>query len=283
MTALAQWYTIHEGQREDLTNRYRTTGALPTDWSEFGPAIDLPADLELVVGLADAAARLHNDKGEMDRWLAPRLHSAMRLSRRFACDQGIWCFVALNCSQFIEKRFRAKRPFRNWRYNGDLLRNGLSRLWWGAEMTRSGPDYRCVEKCFSTVRRAQFALELRYSWNRPAAIAFSELAVDRNLSDKAVSSLSTTLRVLLSLRALELESAAENAGPEYDESWTDHRPSLDYLVKHFDIANDGPSTGAVTREVLDQLKGWFGSVVDDLQLRGLLEPEGGTAVEEEEE
>jgi hypothetical protein len=240
------------------------TGRLVSDFARFTEETEYSCDLDLIKQLTARAATLLKTE-EMDPWLAPRLHCALRIPRRLAVDAGIWAWLSLNCSDFVEARFRRpNRKVHPWRYHGTWSRNGLSRLWWGAEMTRNGPSYLDTVRCFTRTRTAQFALELMYSWHRPAAIALCRVAEgvggDR-LTDDIVRTLSTRLRVLLSVRCLEVMGSNRlEADEEYDEEWAQQRPSLTGLMK--DVKElKGPSTGMCDESVVQSLMGWYREVV----------------------
>jgi hypothetical protein len=243
-------------------------GRLPSGWSEQTEPVGRNIDLDLVRQLSEKAAKFL-DPEEMDPWLAPRLHCALRIPRRVASDDGVWAWLALQSITFIEARFRkGGKPVHPWRYRGVWSRNGLSRLWWGAEMTRNGPDYSAVPLCFNRTRTAQFALELMYSWDRAAAIAFARVAEGADggdrLSDDQTNRLSTRLKVLLSLRSLEavgLQSEADTE--EFDSDWGRHSPTFSALSQADVGALRGPATGCVAGSRVSDLERWFRQIVSD--------------------
>jgi len=256
-----------------LIDAYVGSGRLPGDWSRYVEPTGLECDLDLVKRLATSAATLLTvDK--MDRWLAPRLHCALRISRRAATDEGMWAWLALESRDFVEARFKKKNQVHPWRFRGAWSRNGVARLWWGAEMTRNGPTYTDVVTCFTRTRTAEFALELMYSWHRPAAIAFARVAEGSDggprLTDAQARALSTRLRVYLSLRALEAFDGDEDASEEFDAEWAKHTPSLSVLMKDDVAALVGPSTGKCEESEIGRLAAWFREVVRE----GDATPEG---------
>src|ERR1051325_6038735 len=247
-----------------IVETFVDTGQLMTDWAKYTEDTGRSCDLDLLRQLSSKAATLLKVE-DMDPWLAPRLHCALRIPRRLAVDGPTWAWLALNCHEFIEARFRQpNRKIHPWGYYGEWSRNGLSRLWWGAEMTRNGPSYKDVKHCFARTRTAQFALELMYSWHRPAAIAFCRVAegVDgERLTDARARVLSTRLRVLLSLNCLEaIGSRTLDAEEEYDEDWAQHRPSLASLMGDLESLK-GPSRGACEESVIEKLMGWYREVL----------------------
>lgn len=250
-----------------LSEVIASTGRLPNGWATNTEPIGTDCDLELLKQLAQKAATFL-PPDEMDAWLAPRLHAALRISRRIATDEGVWAWLAFHCQPFVDARFRkGNEKVHPWRYRGTWSRNALSRLWWGAEMTRNGSDYSAVPLCFARTRTAQFALELMYSWDRAAAIAFTRVAEGKDggqkLSDRRMNGLSTRLKVLLTLRSLDgFGVGEEDDSEEFDAEWASHSPSFSSLVQD-DLAKvKGPSTGVVGATRIDELSSWFRQVVD---------------------
>jgi hypothetical protein len=261
-----------------LSDVLAATGRLPAGWTSATEGLGVECDLELVKQLADkAAAFLPSDR--MDAWMAPRLHAALRLPRRLANDDGMWAWLAFQCPRFVEARFRkGKEKLHPWRYRGMWSRNALARLWWGAEMTRNGNDYAATSLCFKRTRTAQFALELMYSWDRAAAIAFVHVAEGADggarLSDAQTKRLSTTLKVLLTLRSLDaFGDGSDEDSEEFDASWASHRPSFGALVSADVATLPGPKLGTVSEARIADLVTWFRSVVDDADAEEEAEPE----------
>ena len=211
------------------------------------------------------------DVSAIDRWFAPRLHFALRLSRRRASDPGVWTWLATGpLKRYMERRWpKSTKDTKNpwWHYTGrDLLRNGISRLWWGAEMTRSGPDYSLVENAFSAVRTFQFVSELRYSWHREAARSFTRAVTDTPASDDDIKGLSKLLNVYLKTRALERWDASEEgdevSGP--DGAWLAVKPTL--AESAAPIAElVGPAAGVSRRLVEEELYGWLVKLFADVR------------------
>lgn len=211
---------LESGALEDLDRWARDSGA----------TADLQLLDDLVAHLKSSFAPFTPDKkSAADQWLAPRLHFSLRLTRRAASDPGLWTWLAAGpLRSYLEWRWPRTDESTWWRYTGrDLLRNGLARLWWGAELVRTGPDYSLVVDAFATVRTFMFVSELRYSWHREATRAFTMVLRDRKASDHEAQELSKLFNVYLKTRALELwdqTSEQESAGP--DAAWLAGSPSL---------------------------------------------------------
>lgn len=90
-----------------------------------------------------------DDRTHSDRWLAPRLHYALRLFRVEAADRGVWQWLALRYSWYVEWRWAGQDgTVADDRWWGPIHKQALARLCWGAEVFRDGPDYGPVEKAF---------------------------------------------------------------------------------------------------------------------------------------
>jgi hypothetical protein len=223
------------------------------------------ADIQLLVDIIDHLKALfpQDKKSAADQWLAPRLHHALRLTRRSASDAGMWTWLAAGpLRHYSEWRWpkdeESESKSKWWRYTSrDLLRNGLARLWWGAELVRTGSDYSLVEDAFKTVRTFQFVSELRYSWHREAARAFARLLRDRNASDAEAQDLSKLFNVYIKTRALELwdhTMGQEALGP--DEAWIGEPVSLAEATAPISQLR-GPKAGQSNREAEERLYSWL--------------------------
>ncbi len=90
-----------------------------------------------------------DDRTTSDRWLAPRLHFSLRLSRAEAADRGVWQWIALRYAWYLDWRWAdPDGKVADDRWWGPIHKQAFARLWWGAEIFRDGPDYRPVEKAF---------------------------------------------------------------------------------------------------------------------------------------
>ena len=112
-----------------------------------------PINIELLHDLMDlvmenADLGVWTAREESDRWLAPRLHAALRLTRSEAADKGIWHWLALQYSDYVSYRWKGLDGVARDRWFGPIHKQALARLWWGAELFRDGPDYRPVEFFF---------------------------------------------------------------------------------------------------------------------------------------
>lgn len=89
------------------------------------------------------------DRTESDRWLAPRIHHALRLFRVEAAERGVWQWIALRYPWYVGWRWGDRGgSVAADRWWGPVHKQAFARLWWGAEIFRDGADYRPVERAF---------------------------------------------------------------------------------------------------------------------------------------
>lgn len=89
-----------------------------------------------------------SDPSTSDRWLAPRLHFALRLTRAEASDPDLWAWLAVRFHRYVEWRWEGRKGIVENRWRGEIHKQSFARLWWGGELFRNGPDYRSVERAF---------------------------------------------------------------------------------------------------------------------------------------
>ena len=251
-----------------LTADFLAGGPLP-DLESYLESMDEEFDSDVVKALFEAALSGDKPKAEMDAWIAPRFHYLFRISRSAASDRGVWAWLAMTiCRPYVISRFGSEGAIKPMRYYGELLRNAVSRLWWGAEMVRNGPSYEYVPVVFSRVRTAEFALELRYSWYRSAAIAFTRVAEGigrgKKLSDQGMRDLSRAINAYLSLTALEAMGLSESENGLFDEDWRRHRPLLAEATEAEVPRLKGPHDAVVSPEAVVELEEWFREIASQM-------------------
>jgi hypothetical protein len=254
-----------------MTSDFLAGGQTP-DLKPYLEPTEEEFDAEAVRALFEAAIALEGTKTETDAWLSPRFHFLFRISRRTAGDRGVWAWLAMTvCRPYVMWRFGSDGQMKAWRYYGDLLRNAVSRLWWGAEMVRNGPSYEDVPRVFGRVRTAEFALELSYSRYRPAAIAFTRVAEGfgnrERLSDEEMKDLSKSINAYLSLTALEAIGLNDDEVSVADDDWRQHRPPLAEVQDAEVTALQGPNDGIASEAAIKDLEEWFREIAATVRAR----------------
>lgn len=260
--------TVIQLRRLDPLQNSKVAAALATNQTPALEAIEeeigTKFDVDLLEGLIAHALKTHSDIDKLDQWLAARIHFALRLPRNVASDPGVWTWLAVGVARpYVERRWKvditAKYPW--WRYNDTgVLRNGVARLWWAAELVRSGPDYGLVSSALRLVRVFQNVGELRYSWHREAARAFTRVLTEyEDVGDE----LSVVFNAYLATQCLETFDTAlsDVERTSWDREWGARVPSLKELLVSDDEL-EGPEAGYARRSVEDQLYVWLKDMMD---------------------
>ncbi|MFJ4961394.1 hypothetical protein EES43_09905 [Streptomyces sp. ADI96-02] len=147
------------------------------------------AELDPVRALIDDAMYEFRDDRPTtaDAWLAPRLHAALRLTRREAADRRFWNYLALgvapdyvvwrHLSEPRKKQEESSGPPKVAvdRFRGPAYKQAFARLWWTAELFRNGPDYAPVVTVCGNQDMLNTALRMDVIDHRPTAQAMVRL------------------------------------------------------------------------------------------------------------
>lgn len=179
------------------------------------PGLDRSVDLvalNAVMAHVMATEEFAKSAETSDAWLAPRLHAALRLRRSEAADRRLWTWLAIvRYPHYVRWRFPGRDGVTaSKRFLGGDRDNALSRLWWGAEMTRNGADYRATEKAFERqdIPNTWFSLDAFH--NKAAALAAMRMLP--TLGARPINRLSTALNHYLT--TIMLDTVAPVLGPD---------------------------------------------------------------------
>ncbi|MFD8009949.1 DUF6339 family protein [Streptomyces sp. NPDC059762] len=128
--------------------------------------------------IEDAMHAFEDNRTQADAWLAPRLHAALRLTRREAADRRLWTHLALAVApDYVAWRHfsRTTSKIGPERFRGAPDRQCFSRLWWAAEMFRDGADYAPVVAACGNQDLIHSALRRELIDHRPTAQALVQV------------------------------------------------------------------------------------------------------------
>lgn len=119
----------------------------------------------------------------MDGQIAAPIHQALPLSRRDASEAGVWRFLTVvHRPDFVRHRWEHRSltamKSRFWAPGTRPDSNALCRLWWIAELTREGSDYRLTERVLARQTLANNLFTRELSWYRPAVQAYVDVLED---------------------------------------------------------------------------------------------------------
>ncbi|MFD6873804.1 MULTISPECIES: DUF6339 family protein [unclassified Streptomyces] len=150
------------------------------------PHSDRRGELLPVRDLAEDAMAYCRAQGlkatQADAWLAPRLHAALRITRREAADPGFWNYLALGVApdyavwrHLAEPKDGKVAKVATERFRGQYHKQAFARLWWAAELFRDGGDYAPVVTACGNQDIFNTALRMAVVNHRPTAQAIVRL------------------------------------------------------------------------------------------------------------
>jgi hypothetical protein len=263
------------GCKPHLTPAFRIGQSKPEldDYvQEYEIGRDLPfEDVERL--LQEARERFKDDYVASDRWLAPRLHAALRLTRAEAGERYFWMWLAVvRFPEYVWWRFPGKiddpDPAKNGtalkRFTGRDRDHAFGRLWWGAELFRSGGDYTSVVRAFEMQDIPNTWLSLDAIHN--AAAARAALAYLPDLSSDEINALAKAMDHILT--TVQLDALAPTGAPDpiAVEEWIEEPVGIDDLL--LDDLPGGPEESPPAAELVDSADGFLRHVADliDLEL-----------------
>jgi hypothetical protein len=145
------------------------------------------------------AGEWSNDRATADRWLAPRVHYALRLTRDIASDRRIWEWLAVRYQTHTFWRWLDTNAVTvtedHW--FGPIHKQVMARLWWGGELFRDGPDYSPVERAFVRQDLINSYLHRPLVRCRSLALGILEVVAPANApNQKSASEVNDLARVL---------------------------------------------------------------------------------------
>ncbi|MFJ5921254.1 DUF6339 family protein [Kitasatospora sp. NPDC092948] len=222
---------------------------------------------------------------QADAWLAPRLHAALRLTRREAADPALWNYLALGVApdyvvwrHLPEPKDGAVVKVAADRFRGPYHKQAFARLWWAAELFRDGPDYAPVVTACGIQDVLNTALRMSVINHRPTAQAIARLIGKGTISGgREVNALAGAVNA--SAATLMYDVIA----PDHPER--DPGPLLDWIAEaetarqvSRNALPAGPEEEPAPESSVTQLVDYFADLFADAPVRGRGESE---EVEEE--
>jgi len=190
---------------------------------------DFPRDIDVETFtdvIHEAMHRFEDASVASDAWLAPRVHASLRLSRREAAEGGIWEYLAVAIvPQYVRWRWRGKeKGTARKRYTGRLDEQAIARLWWGAELTRNGPDYTPTTEAFKNqdVPNTWFRLNLFH--HKPAIQAAVRFVATK--SSDETNRIAKLVDLALKTTALDAIAPSDRSDKAAIEEWVLEQPPL---------------------------------------------------------
>ncbi|WP_435280773.1 DUF6339 family protein [Streptomyces koelreuteriae] len=223
----------------------------------------------------DALHQFRDNRTDADGWLAPRLHAALRLTRREAADKGIWNHLALGVApDYVAWRHapgpaqgRNEPRINSARFKGAPDRQCFSRLWWAAEMFRNGRDYAPVVAACSNQDLIHNALRMDLVDHRPTAQALVRI-MERGVAGtgREINGLMAAINTAGATLVYDALASDEPRDPEVLRSWIAEAESAPPVPRHH--LPTGPDEEPVPEESVAALTAYFTELFETAPVRG---------------
>jgi hypothetical protein len=262
-----------------MTEEFRA-GTEDVDFSTFEEAFPREVSLApIALLLKEAMARFEGESpAKSDRWLGPRVHAGLRLTRQEASRQGVWSFLGATVArEYTIWRFKGKpddpeAPPGLDRFAGPDYKQAIARLWWMAELFRNGDDYRPAEQALSNQDATNYLFRLNVAHHRPSALAAIQVLFpqggdaktgrEANALAKAINASAAT--VLIDATAPDVAVPIDvHARKEWIDAADDYDPS-----KFFDDLPPAPSDPPVPAESLAASEKLLTELFKEAKVRG---------------
>ncbi len=247
--------------------------------------------LEPVKALLDEAMARYSqaDSPASDSWLGPRLHAALRLSRREAGNRDVWKFLGLWGADYVRWRFGPPageedldKAAKEERFIGPDSKQAFARLWCMAEVFRNGRNYGTAALALTNQDIVNNLFRMSICNHRPTALAVLRVLPTgkggttlpdgrkANALAKATNAAASTLLLDVIGPDLDLESDARAI---WESARNDHDPGL-----YFDQMPEGPDDGEAPEDSIEQMRMLLVQLLAEAPVRG-----GGKAVDSSQE
>nr|BFD94236.1 hypothetical protein KitaXyl93_55960 [Kitasatospora sp. Xyl93] len=211
---------------------------------------------------------------QADAWLAPRLHAALRLTRREAADPGFWNYLALGVApDYVVWRHLADGKVAAERFRGQYHKQAFSRLWWAAELFRDGPDYGPVVTACGVQDVLNTALRMSAINHRPTAQAIVRLIAKGTVTTgREVNALAGAVNISAATLMYDViaPDAERESRPLLD--WIDEAETARQVSRN--VLPVGPDEEPTPELSVSTLVDYFAGLFADAPIRGREEAEG---------
>ncbi|MFI7296988.1 DUF6339 family protein [Streptomyces sp. NPDC050121] len=212
----------------------------------------------------------HDTPTKADAWLAPRLHAALRLTRREAADSRLWNFLALAVAPdyVVWRHLPAKAKdglppmVAASRFRGAHYTQAFSRLWWAAELFRDGSDYGPVQVACGNQDVLNTVLRLDVIDHRPTAQALIRMVARNKVrTGREVNALARAVNASASTLMYDVLAEDDGVDGSLLEEWIREAESAPPVPRKF--LPKGPEDGPVPSDSIDTLVVRFEELFDD--------------------
>jgi hypothetical protein len=223
----------------------------------------------------DAMHEFQDNRTQADAWLAPRLHAALRLTRREAADRRLWNHFALAVApDYVAWRHlstpaseQSESRINPARFKGAPDRQCFSRLWWAAEMFRNGGDYSPAVTACASQELIHSALKRALIDHRPTAQALVRLLSDGiAATGREIEGLMTAINAAGATIVYDVLAPDEPRDPEVLRRWVAEAESAPPVPRR--SLPVGPEEDPVLESSVATLTELFAELFETAPVRG---------------
>ncbi|MFC9173020.1 DUF6339 family protein [[Kitasatospora] papulosa] len=214
-----------------------------------------------------------------DSWLGPRLHAALRLSRREAGCRDVWRYLGLWAADYVRWRWAAEPDASESnssvgveRFVGPDSKQALARLWWMTELFRHGSDYSTAALALTNQDIINNFFRAAAAHHRPTALAFISVLPqsedgERLPDGRSANALSRAVNAAASTLLLDSLAVDEPLDAAERRHWEALREDHD-VRNFFDELPEGPDDPPVPQESLDTMITLLTELLAEAPIRG---------------
>ncbi|MEU3397740.1 DUF6339 family protein [Streptomyces filamentosus] len=219
--------------------------------------------------IEDAMHAFGDNRTQADAWLAPRLHAALRLTRREAADRRLWTHLALAVApDYVAWRHFSRKTSKIGaeRFKGAPDRQCFSRLWWAAEMFRNGSDYAPVVAACGNQDLIHSALRRELIDHRPTAQALVGV-MERGVAvtGREIEGLMTAVNAAGATLVYDVLAPDAPRDPDAVRAWIADAARAS-VPRH--VLPEGPDEEPVPKKSVSDLTDFFADLFETAPVRG---------------
>jgi hypothetical protein len=233
------------------------------DDTEFGRFIkplhfkrDMTDNLIVFRKLIDAVMvkeEFKSERSKSDGWLAPRIHNALRLTRREAACKEFWIGLIFQNLDYVWWRFEvtSNSPIGLDRIVGSDSRMAFAQIWWAAEQLQYDSDYSLASMSANSSDLGMYYQSLDNFHSKPIAISLCNWSFRIKQTHDLNKSLARKLNFCIN--CFVRDDIAASTGPDIKalRDWIQKKPDLKRL--QLDELPQGRSDSPIPKVDLDRM------------------------------
>ncbi|MCY2935263.1 MAG: hypothetical protein NT172_13975 [Planctomycetota bacterium] len=217
---------------------------------------DMTENLVIFRKLIDAVMKKQEfckERSKSDGWLAPRIHNALRLTRREAACKEFWIGLILQNLDYVWWRFEVSKEnlLGLRRIDGSEYRQIFSQLWWAVENLRNGSSLINIDKSTGISSLGQFIQHLNMIHSNVLASTLNTYLYDGLKTEMDILEILKKLNYILPCFVRDDIAPSRAPDARLLREWIREKPQLDPLLS--DELPQGPPDSPIPRDELDRM------------------------------